>query len=48
MYCRLGGVLCCSVSVQVTEAQQQWWGFKSDNFDSVIMFKVGKFYEVST
>jgi DNA mismatch repair protein MSH6 len=32
--------------VQVTEAQQQWWGFKSDNFDSVIMFKVGKFYEV--
>jgi DNA mismatch repair protein MSH6 len=36
------------VSVQVTQAQQQWWGFKADNFDSVIMFKVGKFYEVST
>lgn len=32
--------------VQVTEAQQQWWNFKSDNFDSVLLFKVGKFYEV--
>jgi hypothetical protein len=32
--------------VQVSEAQQQWWGFKSDNFDSVLLFKVGKFYEV--
>jgi hypothetical protein len=34
------------VGVQVSEAQQQWWGFKSDNFDSVLLFKVGKFYEV--
>jgi hypothetical protein len=32
--------------LQVTEAQQQWWGFKADNFDSVLLFKVGKFYEV--
>jgi hypothetical protein len=35
------------VLLQVTEAQQQWWGFKADNFDSVLLFKVGKFYEVS-
>lgn len=38
--------MCCCCAVQVTEAQQQWWGFKSDNFDSVLLFKVGKFYEV--
>eukprot|EP00878_Enallax_costatus_P014342 GHUV01015002.1.p1 GENE.GHUV01015002.1~~GHUV01015002.1.p1 ORF type:complete len:1085 (+),score=444.50 GHUV01015002.1:267-3521(+) len=31
---------------KVTEAQQQWWSFKSDNFDSVLLFKVGKFYEM--
>lgn len=31
---------------KVTEAQQQWWRFKAANFDSVLLFKVGKFYEV--
>eukprot|EP00879_Flechtneria_rotunda_P025746 GHRR01027386.1.p1 GENE.GHRR01027386.1~~GHRR01027386.1.p1 ORF type:complete len:1037 (+),score=479.42 GHRR01027386.1:1366-4476(+) len=31
---------------KVTEAQQQWWKFKADNFDSVLLFKVGKFYEM--
>lgn len=31
---------------KVTEAQQQWWKFKAANFDSVLLFKVGKFYEV--
>jgi DNA mismatch repair protein MSH6 len=36
-----------AVWLQVTEAQQQWWNFKADNFDSVLLFKVGKFYEVS-
>lgn len=36
----------CLNLLQVTEAQQQWWSFKSDNFDSVLLFKVGKFYEV--
>ncbi|CAM9425822.1 unnamed protein product [Phaeothamnion confervicola] len=25
---------------------QQWWGFKSDNMDTVLFFKVGKFYEL--
>lgn len=35
-----------SVRLQVTEAQQQWWNFKAANFDSVLLFKVGKFYEV--
>jgi hypothetical protein len=47
-------VWCCCLStaplpvgwLQVTEAQQQWWNFKADNFDSVLLFKVGKFYEV--
>jgi DNA mismatch repair protein MSH6 len=31
---------------KVTEAQQQWWRFKAANFGSVLLFKVGKFYEV--
>ena len=31
---------------KVTEAQQQWWGFKAANWDSVLLFKMGKFYEV--
>ena len=34
-------------ALQISEAQQQWWKFKSANFDSVLLFKVGKFYEVS-
>lgn len=29
-----------------TPAQAQWWEFKADNFDSVLMFKMGKFYEL--
>jgi hypothetical protein len=24
----------------------QWWEFKSTNFDSVLLFKMGKFYEL--
>ncbi|KAI8462894.1 MAG: muts domain V-domain-containing protein [Monoraphidium minutum] len=31
---------------KVTEAQQQWWRFKAANFGSVLLFKVGKFYEM--
>lgn len=31
---------------KITEAQQQWWNIKAGNFDSVMLFKVGKFYEV--
>jgi hypothetical protein len=44
----MAAVSCCIclLSLQVTEAQQQWWNFKADNFDSVLLFKVGKFYEV--
>lgn len=30
----------------MSEAQQQWWNLKAANFDSVLLFKVGKFYEV--
>ena len=31
---------------KITDAQQQWWEIKAENFDSVLMFKMGKFYEV--
>lgn len=29
-----------------TPAMQQYWQFKSDNFDKVLFFKLGKFYEL--
>lgn len=29
-----------------TEAQKQWWRIKSENFDTILFFKVGKFYEL--
>lgn len=31
---------------QQTPAMRQWWVFKRDNFDCVLFFKVGKFYEL--
>lgn len=31
---------------KISEGQKQWWEFKSQNFDSVLLFKVGKFYEL--
>lgn len=30
----------------LTPAMRQWWEIKSENFDTVIFFKVGKFYEL--
>ncbi len=44
-------ILLCSTfprfkEAKITEAQQQWWNIKAANFDSVVLFKVGKFYEV--
>ena len=30
----------------VSPGQAQWWRFKAQHFDSVIMFKMGKFYEL--
>jgi hypothetical protein len=30
----------------VSDGQRQWWQFKALNFDSVLLFKMGKFYEV--
>lgn len=30
----------------LTPAMRQWWELKSDHFDSVLFFKVGKFYEL--
>ena len=29
-----------------TPAQEQWWEFKAQNMDAIVMFKVGKFYEI--
>lgn len=31
----------------MSEGQKQWWDFKAANFDSVLLFKMGKFYEAS-
>lgn len=31
---------------KVSEGQRQWWAFKATNFDAVLLFKMGKFYEL--
>jgi DNA mismatch repair protein MSH6 len=31
---------------KATPSMQQYWGFKRDNFDKVLLFKLGKFYEM--
>ncbi|CAG9467722.1 unnamed protein product [Pedinophyceae sp. YPF-701] len=31
---------------KISPGQQQWWEFKAANFDSVLLFKMGKFYEM--
>ena len=31
---------------KVSPGQSQWWGFKSQDFDAVCFFKMGKFYEL--
>jgi DNA mismatch repair protein MSH6 len=31
---------------KLTKAMQQYWTIKSDNFDKIIFFKLGKFYEL--
>lgn len=31
---------------KITPAMQMWWKAKSENFDAVLFFKVGKFYEL--
>ena len=31
---------------KISPGQQQWWTFKSQHFDSVLLFKMGKFYEM--
>lgn len=28
------------------QAMRQWWELKSKNFDCVLFFKIGKFYEL--
>lgn len=32
--------------MKLTPAMKIWWNFKIDNFDTVLFFKVGKFYEL--
>eukprot|EP00892_Ulva_mutabilis_P010533 jgi/Ulvmu1/7852/UM004_0083.1 len=31
---------------KVSDGQRQWWDFKAKNWDSVLLFKMGKFYEL--
>jgi DNA mismatch repair protein MSH6 len=31
---------------KISPGQQQWWAFKADHFDAVLLFKMGKFYEM--
>lgn len=33
-------------SNNVTEGRRQWWEIKAQNYDAVLLFKMGKFYEV--
>ncbi|XP_044184294.1 DNA mismatch repair protein Msh6-like isoform X1 [Acropora millepora] len=33
-------------SKEVTPAMKQWWQLKVENFDTILFFKVGKFYEL--
>ena len=35
-----------TVLKEQTPAMAQWWKFKADNLDTVLFFKVGKFYEL--
>lgn len=37
----------CVQENKIAEGQQQWWQFKAAHFDSVLLFKMGKFYEAS-
>lgn len=30
----------------MTETMKQYWRIKSENFDKIILFKLGKFYEM--
>jgi DNA mismatch repair protein MSH6 len=32
--------------VQISEGQRQWWAFKAAHYGSVLLFKMGKFYEM--
>ena len=29
-----------------TPAQKQWWDFKTEHYDKILFFKMGKFYEL--
>lgn len=45
----MGKFLCCgffNFSLSNLQGVRQWWILKSDNFDCVLFFKVGKFYEL--
>ena len=43
----MSGKQCSSRHVlQISPGQQQWWEAKARNFDSVLLFKMGKFYEM--
>ena len=31
---------------KISPGQQQWWRFKAAHFDAILLFKMGKFYEM--
>ena len=31
---------------KISPGQQQWWQFKATHFDAILLFKMGKFYEM--
>jgi DNA mismatch repair protein MSH6 len=33
-------------AAKVSEGQRQWWDFKAAHYDAVLLFKMGKFYEL--
>lgn len=33
-------------SVKQSQAHRQWWVFKTQSFDTIFFFKIGKFYEL--
>lgn len=39
-------LLIAAIGYFAPQAMRQWWVLKSENFDSVLFFKVGKFYEL--
>lgn len=44
--CYMHYALICIIFIYIFQAVRQWWELKSQNFDCILFFKVGKFYEM--